>query len=50
MKQASPTKPRIVFYVSPAEMKALRLLAQANGLRTPSQFVAMSVRVQLAKL
>ena len=48
MKISSKTKPRIVAYVSPEEMKALRRRAARIGLRTPHQVVGMWIRQHLA--
>ena len=48
MKISSKTKPRIVAYVTPEEMKALKLRAAQIGLRTPHQVVGMWIRQNLA--
>ena len=47
MKQSSPTKPRLVIYVTPAEMRATKHLARRDGLRTPHQFAAAAYRKAL---
>jgi len=47
MKITSKTKSRIVNYVSPEELNALRRAAQTAGLRTPSQVVGTWIRQHL---
>jgi hypothetical protein len=47
MKIASKTKPRLVVYITPAEMKASKARARAAGLRTPHQWAGSVVRIAL---
>jgi len=48
MKITSKTKPRVVNYVSPSELVALKTHARSIGLRTPSQIVGLWMRQNLA--
>ncbi len=45
MKLSSQTKPRLVLYVRPEEMKAAKAMAAKNGFRTPQQW-AVSVVIK----
>lgn len=42
---ASKTKPRLVLYLKPEELKACKAMAQKNGLRTPQQW-AISILIR----
>lgn len=45
MKISSKTKPRLVLYLRPDEMKAAKSLAKNNGFRTPQQW-AVSILIR----
>lgn len=48
MKHNSPTKPRVVNYVTPEELKKIKSAAQQAGLRTPAQVTGMWIRQKIA--
>ena len=50
MKINSKTKPRVVNYVTPEELAALKKAAESIGLRTPHQVVGMWIRQHLQHL
>jgi hypothetical protein len=45
MKISSKTKPRLVLYVTTEELRACKVMARKNGLRTPQQW-ALSVLIK----
>lgn len=45
----SPTKPRLVVYLSSAELKATKSIARVNGCRTPHQWLGVLMRREIAK-
>ena len=47
-KPYSQTKPRLVIYITPQEMKATKAGAKLAGLRTPHQLAGMVLRQYLA--
>lgn len=49
MKIASEAKPRLVVYLSGAELKAAKSKARTDGLRTPHQWLGVLLRRELAK-
>ena len=49
MKLSSQYIPRLVVYISPAEMKAVKARAREAGLRTPNQWLGSILRVALSK-
>jgi hypothetical protein len=47
MKLASKNKPRLIVYVSPAEMKQAKERAHLAGLQTPHQWLGSIMRIAL---